>query len=559
MLSLQRELEFFKFIDRLSTQLKHGQDAQKALRLTLREVREFLHATHGCIAVTRDGARDARLLFEFPRNGPWDLEFLARFVRQEHPTRRPDLLIAPLRRRGRGWAAIAMMRPGRPYERQEQQFLTRFSAIASEALQEMDKERMLVVRDRIDRKIMEQLHPKDLFYQILDGLRSLTHYDHSSALLIRDEGDDGLKIVAEQIAWAKAKSQRIGTRLALNEAVRQVLESGLIHGFDRRGAQWHEWNGKPVTHLAEWLDYNRADGEDHQEDSMFCAPLVTRNGVLGVLKVAARQTGRLTTYDAELVEHFRSQAAVAIDILNRTESLQARMLTAERRHAMAELARSVSHDVNNALGSMLPLVQQMAEDAKDGKLEPTVWMQDLAQLQKSLQVCRRIFGGMLSFARGDARRAPAGHVRAAIDTTLAILKNGMDRRGIQLSIELPADLPPVACAQSDLEQVLLNLLTNAREASPSGGHLGIRAELGYNGVTITIVDTGCGIATENLQRVLEPFFTTKPNGSGLGVTICRSIVWEAGGALAIESEPGKGTRVEVTVPTAAALHQLQES
>jgi signal transduction histidine kinase len=406
---------------------------------------------------------------------------------------------------------------------------------------------------------MEQLHPKDLFYQILDGLRSLTRYDHSSALLIREEGDDGLKLVAEQIAWTKAKSQRIGTRLEFDEEVRRVLESGLIHGFDRRGGRWHEWNGKPVSHLAEWLDYNRLDVESHREHSMFCAPLVTRNGVLGVLKVAARQTGSLTGYDAELVEHFRSQAAVAIDILNRTESLQARMLTAERRHAMAELARSVSHDVNNALGSMLPLVQQMAEDARDGRLERAVWIEDLAQLQKSVQVCRRIFGGMLSFARGDARRAPAGNVRAALDTVLAILKNGLDRRGIHLSIELAEDLPPVACGQSDLEQVLLNLLTNAREASPPDGRLVVQARPGQSGVTIVIADTGCGIATENLQRVLEPFFTTKANGSGLGLTICRSIVWEAGGALAIDSEPGKGTRVEVTVPAASVLHQLQES
>ena len=62
------------------------------------------------------------------------------------------------------------------------------------------------MRDRIDRKIMEQIHPKDLFYQILDGIRSLTHYDHSSALLIREEDEPALRVVAEQIAWTKAKS-----------------------------------------------------------------------------------------------------------------------------------------------------------------------------------------------------------------------------------------------------------------------------------------------------------------------------------------------------------------
>ena len=94
---------------------------------------------------------------------------------------------------------------------------------------------MLEIRDRIDRKIREQLHPKDLFYQILDGLRSLTRYDHSSALLIRDGAGDTMEIAAEQIAWTKAKSPRIGRRLALRDDVKEMLDTGRICGFDRRG------------------------------------------------------------------------------------------------------------------------------------------------------------------------------------------------------------------------------------------------------------------------------------------------------------------------------------
>jgi signal transduction histidine kinase len=554
--SPERELEFLKFLERLSTHLKRIQDPQKVLRYVLRDAREALDAAAGCVAVTPDFSDGARMLFAVPKDGLWDLELITRFIRNEHPARAADLLIAPLRRRGGAWGAIAFKRPGRPYERHEAQFLMRIAAIASEAVQHLDRERMLGVRDRIDRKIMEQVHPKDLFYQILDGLRSLTRYDHSSSLLILADEGDGLQLVAEQIAWTKAKSQRIGLRLSLGKEVRLELESGRIHGFDRRGERWHEWTGQPVAYLAEWLDYNA--GHDQREGSMLCAPLVTRDGVFGVLKVAARHAGRLTAYDADLVEHFRSQAAIAIDILNRTESLQARMLTAERKHAMADLARSVSHDVNNALGSMLPLVQQMQDDLRRGGLDPVVCQEDLEQLRRSLQVCRRIFGGMLSFARGGARRARAGHLRAAVDTALAILKNGIDRRGIYLSLEIPNDLPPVACAQGDLEQVLLNLLTNAREASARAGRLTVGAQDGPEGVTITISDTGCGIASENIARVLEPFFTTKPHGNGLGLTICRAIVWEAGGTMSVRSEPGHGTSVDVVLPRASVAQQLQE-
>jgi signal transduction histidine kinase len=276
--------------------------------------------------------------------------------------------------------------------------------------------------------------------------------------------------------------------------------------------------------------------------------------MFGMLKVAARHPGKLKPFDAELVDRFRSQAVVAIQNLTNTKSLQARMLSAERKHAIADLARTVSHDVNNALGSMLPLIQQLQSDLQNGRMEPSVYLDDLDQVQTSMQVCRRIFGGMLSFARGGARRTHHGQVSPALETTLAVLKDGMERRGIDLIVQTSADLPPVACGQSDLEQVFLNLLTNAREASSQGGNVTVRVEPQPDRMAITVADTGCGIAPEHLPRVFEPFFTTKVNGNGLGLSICRSILWEVGGTLNLQSELRKGTRVHVTVPWASSTH-----
>ena len=116
---------------------------------------------------------------------------------------------------------------------------------------------MLEIRDRIDRKIREQLHPKDLFYQILDGLRSLDPLRPLSALLIRDDGGDAMEIAAEQIAWTKAKSPRIGQRLALRDDVKEMLDSGSICGFDRRGGTLARVETvDPSRFLAEWLDFS---------------------------------------------------------------------------------------------------------------------------------------------------------------------------------------------------------------------------------------------------------------------------------------------------------------
>ncbi len=562
MLPSDRELAAFKFLDALSGHLKDVREPRKALRHALRDTREFFQASHGCIAMLQPGAPQANLLFTLPKGGRWNLDVLTRFIRNARPLVPDDMLIAPVRRRRGAWGAIALSRPGVPCDRHDRRLLGRIAEALSDAIHRIDHDRMGGVRDRIDRKIMEQIDPKDLFYQILDGLRSLTQYDHSSAVLIRDEGDSALRLVAEQIAWTKAKSQRIGLRLPITEAAAAMLHSEQVYGFDRYADVWQEWKGQRADALANLLDYNigdAVDGESLREGSMLCAPLVTRDGLVGVLKIAARYPGRLKPYDAELVEHFRSQAAVAIQNLHRTESLRARVLTAERKHAMAELARSVSHDVNNALGSMLPLVQQMQEELRGGVLEPTVLWEDLEQVQKSLQVCRRIFGGMLSFSRGSARRSRHGQVRPAVETVSAILKYGMGRRGIELSVDVPDDIPGVACGQSDLEQVFLNLLTNAREATPHGGSISVSVRSSDGVVEISIADTGRGISPQDLPRVLEPFFTTKAHGNGLGLSICRSILWEVGGTLSIQSEPGRGTRVDIVVPQVSPQQHAQPS
>ena len=557
---MERELAALKFLDGLGAQLRNVREPLQSLRLTLRGAREFFEAEQGCIAVSQAGRPHATLLITLPRVAGWDLDALTRFIRHEHPPVQPHMLLGPVRRRGGAWGAIAVMRERRPFDRDDGRLLVRIAAALSDAIHQIDRDRIRDVRDRIDRKIMEQIHPKDLFYQILDGLRSLTHYDHSSALFIRDERDGALQLVAEQIAWKKARSRRIGLRLQIRDADEAMLMSGRVYGFDRRDGIWQAWKTQPATRLADMLDDDSTDplgDEQVREDAILCAPLVTRDGLVGLLKIAGRHVGQFKPYDAELIEHFRSQAAIAIENLHRTESLRSRVVMAERKHAMADLARSVSHDVNNALGAMLPLVQQLQEDLRSRRLKPAVLSEDLEQLQKSLQVCRRIFGGMLSFSRGAARRTGHAQVRHAIDTASAILRYGLGRSGISLVIDVPEGLPSAACSQSDLEQVFLNLLTNAREAMPQGGRITIEARSVEHGVAIAVSDSGCGIPAEHLPRVTEPFFTTKTRGNGLGLSICRSILWEVDGTITIRSEAGKGTRVDMALPQAAAQSQPQ--
>ena len=136
MLSLEQELDAFRFLDRLSTHLKQVQTPQHAVRgNVLRETREALAADAGCVAVAREAQSDAQILFAVPKASGWDLDLLSRFIRVERPSRPDDIAIVPVRRRGNAWAALAFARGNRPFGRFDKRLLTRVAGITSDAVQ----------------------------------------------------------------------------------------------------------------------------------------------------------------------------------------------------------------------------------------------------------------------------------------------------------------------------------------------------------------------------------------------------------------------------------------
>ena len=542
------DISLWAFLDELKSCLRAVSDDQRALTLSLRRTCEHFKVHDGCIAIlTPDGSR-ADLISVIPRGARWDLDLLAAFLQKQRVRIPPDIIMAPVNRRGRLWAVLAL-RGQRDFKRYLRA-LRRVARSISESIELIDWQRTIEVRSQIDRKIFKQVRPQDLFYQILHGLRSLTRYDHSSALLICDGRENTLQLVAEQIAWLKGKSRRIGLKLPLNEHVWTLMRNNIVYGFDRRNG-WDEWSGGKSSALAELLDYNKAvEGSvsDLRESSMLCAPLATRDGVLGVLKVAACHPGSFGRYEADLVQRFMPLAATAIQNSQRTVTLEAKMLEAEKKHAVANLLRGVSHDVNNALGCVLPLVQQLLADVQSNRLQGDTLSKDLQQIEQSIQTCRRIFGGMLALARGAVQGSAQANVRRALDSTLAVLRDGLERQGIHLDVELGSVVPNIQAGQGDLEQLFLNLATNARDAMLTGGVLSIKADTVGDSISILINDTGHGIPPEVMSRIHEPFFTTKHHGNGLGLSICRSIIGTLGGRIEIESQTGVGTQVKVLLP-----------
>jgi len=541
------------FLEELKSSLRAVREDKNALKLSLRRTCELFRVRDGCIAtLTPDGSR-TDLISVIPRGGSWDLKLLTGFLEKQRPRIPPHIILAPIQRRGVLWAVLAL-RGEREFELPSSFVgLRRIAKLISESIEVIDWQRSIDVRTQIDRKIVAPLRPQDLFYQLLHGLRSLTRYDHSSALLICDRRENTLELVAEQIAWRKGKSRQIGLKLPLNEDVWNLIQNDMVYSFDLQNGAWNEWSGRASTPLAQLLDYNRiteATIAHWRESSMLCAPLITREGVLGILKVAACYPGSFSMYELSLVQQFTPLVTMAIHNSQKTVTLEAKMLEAERKHAVANLLRGVSHDVNNALGCVLPLVQQIMADLQANRLQRDTFSQDIQQIEQSIQTCRRIFGGMLALARDASQGSSAqANVRRALESTLAVLRDGLERQGIELDVQLGDVVPLIQGGQGDLEQLLLNLVTNAKDAMPTGGTLAIKARTLGDSLELIISDTGCGMTPELITRIQEPFFTTKPNGNGLGLSICRSIIRSVGGRMEFESRIGTGTQIAVLLPT----------
>ena len=152
---------------------------------------------------------------------------LAGFLRGDKVRVPPELMLARIRRHGRMWGALAIRSAGGDYHWDTRQAFSSIGALANELIDQIDQERVREVRARVDRKILEQSLPKHLFYEVLHGIRSLTAYDHSAALLTYDDERGALEVVAEQITWQKAKGQNVGRTLPTDAGAPRTAVSGL--------------------------------------------------------------------------------------------------------------------------------------------------------------------------------------------------------------------------------------------------------------------------------------------------------------------------------------------
>jgi len=250
-------------------------------------------------------------------------------------------------------------------------------------------------------------------------------------------------------------------------------------------------------------------------------------------------------------------AEVNTDITDRL-TLEAQLRQAQKLESIGTLAGGVAHEINNPIMGIMNYAQLIKDqvEGSGGMIEE--FADEIIHETKRVATLVR---NLLAFARQEKQSHSAARICDIVEGTLLLIRTVMLRDRITLEVDVPGDLPPVKCRTQQIQQVLMNLLTNARDALNAkypDHHEDKLVKIVSRQIEkdrepwirTTVEDHGAGIAPETRERMFDPFFTTKPRdaGTGLGLSINHGIVQDHGGELAVESEVGQYTRFHLDLP-----------
>jgi hypothetical protein len=240
---------------------------------------------------------------------------------------------------------------------------------------------------------------------------------------------------------------------------------------------------------------------------------------------------------------------VAIEDVTERVGLEAQLQQSDKLSSIGLLAAGVAHEVNTPLAGISSYSQMLMQQTPD--TDPR--RQLLEKIHRQTSRASSIVNNLLNFSRvTEARYAPVD-LNRVIDDTIQLLEAQLRNTEIEVVRRYAGDLPLAFGDGPKLQQVLMNMILNARDAMPHGGRLEISTEAGEESAVIGVRDTGLGIAPEHLAKIYDPFFTTKQigKGTGLGLAVSYGIIRDHGGHIDVESDLGEGTRFQITLPLAA--------
>ena len=279
-------------------------------------------------------------------------------------------------------------------------------------------------------------------------------------------------------------------------------------------------------------------------------PLVFRDNMAGLLRVFFPSHRHFEDDELDFAVALTQQCACAIDKARLIEEQKVRYdqlaLHTEKLSALGRMAAGIAHEINNPLAGVLLYSSNLRK-----KVPPESPVgEGLEIIMRETQRCKIIIQELLEFARDRDPQKTNADIHQIVDHAAHMLENEFRLRRIRIDRQYADDLPPVKMDENQMLQVFVNLLLNAAQAIDKNGTIVIQTATDAAGENVDIIvdDSGCGIPSEHIDKIFEPFFSTKHDGSGLGLAVSYGIVRSHRGNLTVESQPGKGARFTVSLP-----------
>jgi PAS domain S-box-containing protein len=242
---------------------------------------------------------------------------------------------------------------------------------------------------------------------------------------------------------------------------------------------------------------------------------------------------------------------IAEDITERV-ALENRLRKAERFLYLGEMAAGIAHEINNPIGIISAYSQMLLRKLGKGQVDIEEIAKYVRKIDEETARCGGILRTILNMSKPSEWRPVDVDIRGIILDIVQLTEPQRNQQGIRLLLEMGDELPVVSGDPQQLKQVFLNIVMNALQAMPNGGTLSIsaerRKESGREWAAISVADTGYGIPEKDIRRIFEPFYTTRKDGSGLGLFVSYGIVQRHDGDITVESKVGEGSRFTVKLP-----------
>ncbi len=418
-----------------------------------------------------------------------------------------------------------------------------------DSLQERVKE--MTILSAVGKSVVSLMDLEELLNRIVEAGVYVTSAEEGFLLLVDPETSDLYLRAGKNLGNREAQ----GFRLMVEDSLAgQVVKTGKPM---RRGGKGTGRDFKVKT--------------GYLVKSLLHVPLVVRDKVVGVLSIDNQVSDvEFTEEDQYLLSTLADYAAISIEnstlydeLRKNMEDLkrsQQELIESSKLAAVGTLAAGVAHEFNNLLAAI------------SGHTELGLISEDMDEIQQALNVvvesvdrAKRITANLLTFARRREPRMEIADVTEAVETPLQLMERDLQKSNIKLVREF-SDVPAIVCDAGQISQVCLNLLTNARDAMLSdGGTVTVKVKQDGDDIVIAFSDTGGGVPDHIMDKLFEPFVTTKGplgggdvSGTGLGLSVSYGIVKNHGGTIEVETEEGKGSTFTVRLPIRGGEAQSEQ-